>query len=108
MTRLQRLRQIRCIELDRGLRALAGVESRCGQLAGMQGRLADLAADLPATETTQGRQAAAAGRERLQAAAQQVAVAAAAARSQREAAAQAVARLRVRVDVVETAMRGSR
>ncbi len=108
MSRLERLRAIRRIELDIGLRGLAVAEARLGQLAAMRERLAGLANGLPADPAPLSWKAATASRERLGLAGVQVAVALDGAQSQRDAAATAAARLRVRVDVVETALAAQR
>ena len=104
MSRLDRLRTIRRIQLDRGLRGLAAAEARLGQLAGMRERLAGLADGLTGSTATSAWQAAAASRVRLGAADMQVAAAQDAAQVQRALAAADAARLRVRVDVIEAAL----
>lgn len=108
MTRLERLRGIRAIELQRGLRALAEAESRIGQLAAMRHRVALLAGDVPAAEAVTERKAGTACSGRLELAAGQLDTAHAAAREVRAATAEAAARLRVRVDVVDTALAARR
>ncbi|QXQ08068.1 hypothetical protein KX816_08860 [Sphingosinicellaceae bacterium] len=104
MNRLARLRTIRTVELNRGLRSLADAQRRVGQLADMQFRIGRLGAELPAGDTVGARKAASAGLVRLDEAAGQVATALDGVRGLRDGAMLAAARLRVRVDVVDQAM----
>lgn len=108
MSRLERLRAVRRIELDLGLRGLAVAEARLGQLADMRERLAGLAQGLPPATGVMAWKAATASRDRLAAADGQVAAAIGGAQAVRDAAAVAAARLRVRVDVVDTALAARR
>ncbi len=104
MSRLERLRAIRSIELDRGLRGLAVAEARLGQLVDMRERLAGLADGPSGGSATVTWKAAAASRVRLSAADMQVAAALDRAQVHRDSAAADAARLRIRVDVVDTAL----
>lgn len=104
MSRLGRLRAIRAIELNRGLRVVAATGQRLGQLQAMQLRLAALAEAIPAGASVAASQAAAASRQRLRDAAVQVAAAGGEAQAARAAATEQAARLQVRVDVVDKAL----
>lgn len=104
MNRLARLRTIRTVELNRGLRSLADAQRRVGQLADMKFRIERLGAELPAGDQVTVRKAASAGHVRLADAGAQVAAALAGVAEVRNSAMLAAARLRVRVDVVDRAM----
>ena len=104
MNRLARLRTIRTVELNRGLRSLADAQRRVGQLTDMQFRIGRLGAEIPRGDTVGARKAASAGVVRLDEAGAQVASALGGVLSIRDGAMLAAARLRVRVDVVEQAM----
>lgn len=104
MSRLARLRTIRTVELNRGLRSLADAQRRVGQLTEMQFRIDRLGSELPASNSVGARKAASAGIGRLDEAAVQVAMALDSVRGLRDVARLAAARLRVRVDVVDQAI----
>jgi|GEM_PF-3215383 len=104
MSRLARLRTIRAVQLNHGLRRLAEAARRCDHFADMQARLATLRDEVPDAPGTGAWKAATTCRDRLTDAGRQLTAASADARQVRDAAAVAAGELRVRVDVVDQAL----